>query len=58
MTDAVYFFRDLINEPVNHLNAPALAYEIQKIGKAAGFNVDVLNKGKIEALKMGGSTGS
>ncbi len=54
ITDAVYFTRDLINEPVNHLNALALASEIEKTGKAAGFKVEVLNKGKIEALKMGG----
>lgn len=54
LTDAVYFVRDLINEPVNHLNAPAFADEIKKAGKEAGFSVEVLNKGKIEALKMGG----
>lgn len=54
LTDAAYIIRDLINEPVNHLNAPALAEEIKKSGSAAGFNVEVLNKGKIEALKMGG----
>jgi leucyl aminopeptidase len=54
LTDAVYFVRNLINEPVNHLNATALAAEILKIGKSAGFKVEVLNKGKIEALKMGG----
>ncbi|HUX56020.1 MAG TPA: leucyl aminopeptidase family protein [Bacteroidales bacterium] len=54
LTDAVYFTRDLINEPVNHLNATALAREIKKIGDLAGFNVEVLTKGKIEALKMGG----
>lgn len=54
LTDAVYFVRDLINEPVNHLNAPALASAIQKIGKAGGFKVEVLTKGRIEALKMGG----
>jgi leucyl aminopeptidase len=54
LTDAVYFIRDLINEPVNHLNAPALAEEIKKAGIKAGFTVEVLNKGKIEALKMGG----
>ena len=54
LTDAVYFTRDLINEPVNHLNATALAGEIKKIGNSAGFNVEVLTKGKIEALKMGG----
>ena len=54
LTDSVYLIRDLINEPVNHLNAPALAEEIKKIGNAAGFKVEVLNKGKIDALKMGG----
>jgi leucyl aminopeptidase len=54
ITDAVYFTRDLINEPVNHLNATALAGEIKKLGESAGFSVDVLNKGKIETLKMGG----
>jgi leucyl aminopeptidase len=54
LTDAVYFTRDLINEPVNYLNATALAGEIKKIGNSAGFTVDVLPKGKIEALKMGG----
>jgi leucyl aminopeptidase len=54
LTDSVYFVRDLINEPVNHLNAPALAEEIKKIGNSSGFRVEVLNKGKIETLKMGG----
>jgi len=54
LTNAVYFTRDLINEPVNHLNASTLAGEIKKIGDSAGFNVEVLTKGKIEALKMGG----
>lgn len=54
LTDAVYIIRDLINEPVNHLNAPVLAEEIRKIGNMAGFAVEVLNKGKIESLKMGG----
>jgi len=53
-TDAVYFTRNLINEPVNHLNAPALSEEIRKTGEASGFSVEILNKGKIEALKMGG----
>ncbi|HSL85634.1 MAG TPA: leucyl aminopeptidase family protein [Bacteroidales bacterium] len=52
--DAVWFARDLINEPVNYLNAPALAEEIRKFGLSAGLRVEILNKGKIEALKMGG----
>ncbi|MBA4322690.1 MAG: peptidase M17, partial [Odoribacter sp.] len=53
-SDAVYLTRDMINEPPNHLNASGLAKEIVRMGKIAGFSVDVLNKGKIEALKMGG----
>ena len=30
LTDAVYFVRDLINEPVNHLNATALGIRNKK----------------------------
>jgi leucyl aminopeptidase len=54
LTDAVYFTRDLIQEPVNQLNAPGLANEVKKIGDSAGFSVEILTQGKIEALKMGG----
>lgn len=54
ITDSVYFARDLINEPVIHLNAVAFAEEIRKTGESAGCRVEVFNKGKIEALKMGG----
>ena len=39
---------------MNHLNAVALAGEIKKMGDEAGFSVEIFNKGKIEALKMGG----
>ncbi len=53
-TDAVYLSRDLINEPVSFLTSEQLATEIQKIGKDAGFNVEVFNKKKIETLRMGG----
>ena len=51
---AVFLTRDLINDPPNHLNATSLAKEISHMGKEAGFSVEVLTKGKIEALKMGG----
>lgn len=54
LTDAVYFTRDLIKEPVIQLNATLLAEAIKKTGDSAGFKVEVLTKGKIEALKMGG----
>jgi leucyl aminopeptidase len=46
--------RDLVNEPVNHLNATDLANAFKQMGKQAGFKVDVYNKKKIEELKMGG----
>lgn len=52
--NAVWLTRDMINEPPNYLNAPALAKEIKRMGNEAGYSVEVLNKGKIEALKMGG----
>ncbi len=54
LVDGVYKTRDLINEPVSYLTAEKLASEIEKMGKEAGFSVDVLNKKKIESLKMGG----
>jgi leucyl aminopeptidase len=52
--DATCKARTLVNEPVNHLNAVQLAEEFEKMGKEAGFKVEVLNKAKITALKMGG----
>lgn len=51
---AVYYVRNMINEPVNVLNAESLADEILNIGTEAGCEVEVFNKTKIEALKMGG----
>jgi leucyl aminopeptidase len=51
---AVVLCRDLVNEPQNHLTATRLSKEIVKAGKDAGFKVEVFNKKKIEALKMGG----
>jgi leucyl aminopeptidase len=54
ITEAVIRCRDLVNEPVSHLNATDLAKAFQKMGKEAGIKVEVLNKNKIEALKMGG----
>ena len=54
VTDAVCKARDLVNEPVNYLNATDLANAFVKMGKEAGFTVDVLNKAKIVSNKMGG----
>lgn len=52
--EATQFARDLVNEPVNVLNAEGLSREFQKMGKNSGFKIDVFNKAKIESLKMGG----
>jgi leucyl aminopeptidase len=54
IVNATSISRTLVNEPVNFLNATQLAKEFQKLGKEAGFGVEVFNKAKIKALKMGG----
>jgi leucyl aminopeptidase len=51
---AVYLTRDLVNEPLSYLTAVQLSLEIEKMGKASGFGVEVLHKKAIESLKMGG----
>ena len=52
--EATLMARTLVNQPVNYLNALGLAKEIKAMGDDAGAKVDILNKNKIEALKMGG----
>jgi leucyl aminopeptidase len=52
--DATLKARDLVNEPVNVLNATDLADAFKAMGKQAGFKVEVFNKTKIKQLKMGG----
>jgi len=54
ITKANLIARDLINEPLSYLTAEQLSKEIVKLGKDAGFKVEVFNKKKIESLKMGG----
>ena len=51
---ATTWARDMVNEPVSFLTAVQLSAEIEALGKEAGFSVTVLEKNKIEALKMGG----
>jgi len=52
--EATKLARDLVNEPVNILNASGLADAFKKMGKDAGFKVEVFNKAKITQMKMGG----
>ncbi len=54
VVDATCHARTLVNEPVSFLTAKQIASEMKSLGKQAGFKVEVLNKAKIEALKMGG----
>lgn len=51
---AVFWARDLVNEPNSYLTATKLSEEILEKGKEAGFQVTVLEKSMIESLKMGG----
>jgi leucyl aminopeptidase len=51
---AVYHARTLVNEPQLFMNATQLASEFVKLGKEAGFRVEVLDKSKIKSMKMGG----
>jgi leucyl aminopeptidase len=46
--------RDLVNEPLSFLTAVQFSKEMERLGKDAGFKVDVLHKKQIESLKMGG----
>ncbi len=52
--DATFWSRNLLNEPQSALNSLTLADEFVKMGKEVGAKVEVLNKRKIESLKMGG----
>jgi len=54
LTRAVFLSRNLVNEPVSHMNTSIFCEEIIKAGKEFGFDVDIMHKDKIEALKMGG----
>lgn len=53
-SQAALIARDLVNEPLSYLTAEQLSKDIQKLGKEAGFSVEVFNKAKIQSLKMGG----
>ncbi|SMO66169.1 leucyl aminopeptidase [Saccharicrinis carchari] len=54
LIDAVFITRDLVNQPVDKLNAQQLADFILEQSKTDGLKAEVFNKAKIEALKFGG----
>ncbi|MGQ1784319.1 MULTISPECIES: leucyl aminopeptidase family protein [unclassified Saccharicrinis] len=52
--ESVFLTRDLVNQPVDKLNATQLADFILNQSGKDGFNAEVFNIAKIEALKFGG----
>lgn len=54
VSEAVYFARNVINEPASFLTSSQLANEFEKLGKQSGFITEIFDKLKIEELKMGG----
>jgi len=46
--------RDWVNEPPNVMTAVALAEHIQALGKSYNFRVEIWDKARIQAEKMGG----
>lgn len=52
--EGVVWARDLGNEPLSYLTAHKLSEEISAKSSEAGYQVQVLDKKQIEALKMGG----
>jgi len=54
---AVYWSRDLVNEPPSHLTARNLSDRLETLSENSEIEVEVFGKSKIEALKMGGLLG-
>ena len=57
LVKAVSLAKDLVNEPLNYLNAPQFSELAVKMAAECGFTTEVFDKAKIEALKMGGLLG-
>lgn len=57
ITEAVYLCRDLVNEIPSELNAKSLAEILKQKAEEVGIRAEVMNKKKIESLKMGGLLG-
>jgi leucyl aminopeptidase len=52
--EGVVFARDLVNAPLNKLNAQQLAERFAEAGDKAGYTTDILDMAHIESLRMGG----
>lgn len=51
---ATAFVKDLVNEPVNFMDAVKFSETAERVGRESGFTTEVLDKEKIKELKMGG----
>jgi len=54
LLEGVCFARDLVNAPLNKLNAQQLADRLAEAGDRAGYTTDILDLARIESLRMGG----
>ncbi len=54
LLQGVLLARDLVNAPLNKLNALQFAERMAQAGDEAGYTTDILDLAKIEALRMGG----
>ena len=54
LIEGVCIARDIVNEPLSFMTAKKLSEEIERIGKESGYKTEILDKKKIESLKMGG----
>ncbi|SHK52400.1 leucyl aminopeptidase family protein [Hymenobacter psychrotolerans] len=52
--EGVCLARDLVNAPLNKLNAIQFAERMAEAGEKAGFTTEILDLVRIEALRMGG----
>jgi len=57
IVEGVTLARDLANAPNNEIYPETLAKKVQEVGRRVGFKTTVLDKKKIEELKMGGLLG-
>jgi leucyl aminopeptidase len=54
LLEGVAFARDLVNAPLNKLNAQQFADRLAEAGDEAGYATDILDMARIESLRMGG----
>lgn len=54
LTEAVHICRDLVNEPVCNMNSLIFSKQVAELFKNTEARVEILNRPKIEALKMNG----